>query len=109
MTARVKTERRNPTLEDMINKPPHYKREGAMETIDEMILIFGVEETMSFCKLNAWKYRSRALLKNGMEDLQKSDWYLRKYKELEESCMKVIGENGNIPNNDIDPFFGIGM
>jgi hypothetical protein len=53
-----------------------------MECIDEMILLFGVEEVKSFCKLNAWKYRYRAAEKNGEEDLRKSDWYLRKYKEL---------------------------
>lgn len=67
---------------DVVNKPKHYNREGAMECIDEMILIFGLEETKSFCKLNAWKYRYRAADKNGEEDLKKSDWYLQKYKEL---------------------------
>jgi hypothetical protein len=55
-----------------------------METIDEMILLFGIEETKSFCKLNAWKYRSRAMYKNKEEDMAKSDWYINKYKELDE-------------------------
>lgn len=50
-----------------------------------MILLFGVEETMSFCKLNAWKYRKRALYKNGEEDMNKSDWYIKKYIELKDS------------------------
>lgn len=68
---------------NVVEKPKHYNREGAMQSIDEMILLFGIEETMSFCKLNAWKYRYRALDKNGEEDLKKSDWYLRKYKELQ--------------------------
>lgn len=75
--------------EDMINRPPHYNREGAMETIDEMVLIFGIEETMSYCKLNAWKYRARALMKNGEEDLKKSDWYLKKYKELQDQSFII--------------------
>ena len=70
---------------DMVNKPPHYNREGAMETIDEMVLVFGRKETMAYCKLNAWKYRARALMKNGLEDLKKSDWYLKKYKELSDT------------------------
>jgi hypothetical protein len=65
-----------------VDHPNHYNREGAMETIDEMLLLFGVEEVKSFCKLNAWKYRSRALYKNKEEDMSKSDWYLNKYKEL---------------------------
>jgi hypothetical protein len=69
---------------DNVNHPNHYCREGAMETIDEMLLLFGIEEVKSFCKLNAWKYRSRALYKNGEEDIAKSDWYLNKYKELDE-------------------------
>ena len=68
--------------EDMVNHPPHYNREGAMETIDEMVLLFGKAEVMAYCKLNAWKYRARAMFKNGEEDMKKSDWYLAKYKEL---------------------------
>lgn len=67
---------------DDVNHPSHYNREGAFECIDEMLLIFGLQEVMSFCKLNAWKYRYRAADKNGEEDLKKSDWYLRKYNDL---------------------------
>ena len=67
---------------DMVNHPSHYAREGAMECIDEMLLIFGKEAVKGFCLCNAWKYRERCLFKNGEEDLKKSDWYIRKYKEL---------------------------
>lgn len=67
---------------EMVNHPRHYGRDGAMECIDEMLLIFGVEAVRHFCLLNAWKYRYRAADKNGVEDLKKSDWYLRKYAEL---------------------------
>ena len=69
-------------MTDKVNHPSHYCREGSMECIEEMLLLFGKEEVKSFCKLNAWKYRYRAADKNGAEDLAKSDWYLRKYKEL---------------------------
>lgn len=69
---------------DMINHPSHYTAHG-MECIDEMQLIFGREATMHFCLLNAWKYRKRALYKNGQEDMDKSDWYIAKYKELKEN------------------------
>ena len=65
-----------------VEHPKHYNREGGMECIDEMLLLFGYKETMTFCKLNAWKYRYRAADKNGIEDLKKSDWYLQKYSEL---------------------------
>ena len=68
--------------EDIINKPKHYNREGAMECIDEMQLIFGTEAVKHFCLCNAWKYRYRATEKNGDEDLAKSDFYIKKYKEL---------------------------
>lgn len=67
---------------DNINKPKHYNRESAMESIDEMILVFGIEAVKNFCLCNVWKYRYRATDKNGEEDLKKSDWYMRKYKEL---------------------------
>ena len=72
-----------PTI-DNVNHPQHYNN-GSMECIDEMILVFGKEATINFCLLNAWKYRSRALYKNGQEDMDKSDWYINKYKELKES------------------------
>ena len=69
---------------EMVNHPAHYKRDGAMECIDEMLLLFGKKEVMSFCKLNAWKYRYRAMDKNGQEDINKSDYYIRLYKDLED-------------------------
>ena len=70
---------------DPVDRPRHYNREGAMESIDEMILIFGREAVMHFCLCNVFKYRYRAAAKNGEEDLKKSDWYMRKYKELKEA------------------------
>ena len=68
--------------EEKIDHPNHYNRPDAIECIDEMILIFGKEATMHFCLLNVWKYRYRAADKNGEIDLEKSDWYMKKYKEL---------------------------
>lgn len=67
---------------DMVNHPSHYCQEGSMECIDEMIAVFGREAVMNFCLLNVWKYRKRAVFKNGAEDLKKSDWYMKKYIEL---------------------------
>lgn len=67
---------------DNVNHPAHYERDNAMECIDEMIMIFGAEAVSHFCLCNAWKYRYRAYDKNGKEDIEKSDWYIRKYKEL---------------------------
>lgn len=74
---------------DPVNHPAHYEREGAMECINEMLLIFGKEAVMNFCLCNAWKYRYRASAKNGSEDYSKSDWYIRKYRELKEGKNNV--------------------
>ena len=72
----------NISKKETVDHPSHYNREGGMECLDEMELIFGKEAVMNFCLCNAWKYRYRAADKNGEEDLKKSDWYLKKYKEL---------------------------
>lgn len=80
----------NPTLDNKpapnkgskVDHPDWYNRDGAMECIDEMLLLFGKEAVKSFCLCNWLKYRYRANAKNGAEDLKKSDWYLKKYKEL---------------------------
>lgn len=66
---------------DMVNHPSHYTDSG-MECIDEMIMLYGVEEVRSFCKLNAHKYRKRAMKKGGQQDVDKSDWYLKMYAKL---------------------------
>lgn len=71
-----------PPTHDIVNHPQHYCREGAMECIEEMITLFGKEVVKHFCLCNAWKYRYRSNAKNGEEDIKKSDWYIRKYKEL---------------------------
>lgn len=73
----------NQTTEDIVNHPSHYTKDG-MECIDEMILVFGKQAVQYFCLCNAWKYRRRCLYKNGEEDMQKSHWYMQKYKELSE-------------------------
>ena len=66
-----------------IDHPLHYCQ-GGMECIDEMVVVFGKEAVKNFCLLNVWKYRKRALFKNGEEDIKKSDWYMAKYRELQE-------------------------
>lgn len=67
---------------ETVNHPKHYNRKGAMECIREMVVVFGYEATINFCKLNAWKYRYRANEKNGAEDMAKSDWYVKQVEEL---------------------------
>jgi hypothetical protein len=53
--------------------------------VEMMERIFGIEETMSWCKLNAFKYRMRAGEKPTStveKDLKKEKWCLNKYHEL---------------------------
>lgn len=71
--------------EDVVNHPSHYCRGEAMECFEEFLTIYGVEAAMHACLFNIHKYRYRASDKNGEEDLKKSDWYMRKYKELKEA------------------------
>lgn len=66
---------------DAVNHPSHY--EHGIECIDEMILLYGAVETMSFCKLNSHKYRKRAFEKGGKEDMDKADWYMKEYAYLD--------------------------
>lgn len=70
---------------DNVNHPSHYEDLlEDYECIDAMVLLFGKEQTISFCRLNAFKYIFRHEKKNGKEDLDKAEWYLHKIEELEE-------------------------
>ena len=59
---------------DMVNHPSHYCQDGAMECIDEMVAVFGKTAVQHFCLLNVWKYRKRAVFKNGEEDMKKAEF-----------------------------------
>lgn len=74
----------NSTTYEEVNHPDHYNVYD-VEVVEMMERIFGVEETMSWCKLNAFKYRMRAGEKPTStveKDLKKEKWCLNKYKEL---------------------------
>jgi hypothetical protein len=47
-----------------------------------MEMVFGPEAMSWYCLINAFKYMWRWKNKNGVEDLDKADWYLNKYNEL---------------------------
>lgn len=68
--------------EEVVDDPSHYKA-GTFEVIDEMILVFGLEATINFCVLNAWKYRARAPYKGKTEqDMEKADRYMQYAHDL---------------------------
>lgn len=70
--------------EDKINHPSHYDV-GRFECIDVMEDVYGVEEVMSFCLCNAFKYLYRCEHKdNKKEDLMKARWYIDRYLKLSE-------------------------
>lgn len=75
LRAYVKSWENNPV------SPAHYQQ-GARQTLDEMVLIFGIEAVKAFCLCNVYKYKTRAGLKNGQEDLAKADRYLTFYEHL---------------------------
>lgn len=67
---------------EAVNHPEHYSN-GKIECIDSMISAFGVNATISFCHLNAFKYIWRAGKKDdAIQDIEKAEWYLNKMKEL---------------------------
>nr|DAG66587.1 MAG TPA: nucelotide kinase [Caudoviricetes sp.] len=73
---------------DNVNHPAHYQ--GKNECIDVMLAMFGVEAVKHFCMCNAYKYRFRAGMKNGAEDIEKAEWYESKLIELGgvDECIK---------------------
>ena len=65
-------------VNDNVNHPAHYTR-GKIEVID-----FIEDQSLEFHLANAVKYICRAGYKNKaktVEDLEKADWYLRRYIE----------------------------
>lgn len=68
-------------MADVVNHPSHYCS-GQFECIDVMLETQGIAAVKAFCICNAFKYLYRHSEKNGLEDIQKADWYLCKYLEL---------------------------
>lgn len=73
-----------PQESSSVNHPSHYNK-GKYECLEVMIDVFGKEAVQTFCLLNAFKYVWRSKQKNGMEDIQKANFYLKKYEELSDN------------------------
>lgn len=70
---------------ELVNHPAHYNAPGRKECIEEMIDIWGEEQTAIWCEMTAYKYDYRAGTKEGEpdeRDMSKRRWYLNKAKEL---------------------------
>lgn len=72
---------------EQVNHPSHYNQ-GQYECIAVMESIYGIEATMNFCLLCAFKYTWRTNDKDGIQDIDKAIWYLKKYKELQGRSQK---------------------
>ena len=66
---------------DKVDHPTHYNQ-GDIECIDAMLAAGGQEAVKSFCHLSCCKDLWRFQHKNGVEDLKKAEWYLKKLIEL---------------------------
>lgn len=67
-------------MNDPVNKPIHYNT-GGIEAI-EAILAATNEQSEGYLQGNIMKYVWRYRYKNGLEDLQKAQWYLNKLIEV---------------------------
>lgn len=68
--------------EDLVNKPNHYHKGG----VDVLSFVDGKlssERIAGFYQINILKYTTRYKDKNGVEDLKKAEFYLKKLIELE--------------------------
>lgn len=81
-------------MSDNVNHPSHYET-GKFECIEVMLETQGIEAVKNFCICNAFKYLYRHCGKNGLEDVKKAGWYIRKYIELEEGNVNEDREQGN--------------
>lgn len=59
---------------DLVNQPPHYNQ-GGVECIEAIKASMSPLEFQGYLKGNAMKYLWRYRHKNGVQDLQKANWY----------------------------------
>lgn len=63
--------------DDLINHPAHYKA-GGIETIEYMKAKMTSEQFEGYLLGNVIKYLSRYQYKDGLSDLKKAEWYLKR-------------------------------
>lgn len=90
-------------MEDLVNHPQHYQTTSGLETIDVIEAftedLTGIE---AVCTGNALKYICRWNKKNGIEDINKAIWYLKKLREhLHEKRRTIIDKAADYCCNDV--------
>ena len=64
-------------MSDLVNEPEHYQ--GSVECIDAIeAATAGLEGIEAVCTANVLKYVWRWKKKNGLQDLEKAQWYLNR-------------------------------
>ena len=67
-------------MSDPVNKPLHYNI-GGVEAIEAIVAATN-EQVEGYLQGNIMKYIWRYRYKNGLEDLEKAQWYLNKLIEV---------------------------
>jgi hypothetical protein len=70
---------------DLVNHPPHYNGQGAIECIDAIEAQLTPEEYRGYLKGNITKYNWRERHKGGTESLKKARFYLNRLIEFDEN------------------------
>lgn len=76
-------------MTDAVNHPPHYRSANGIEVID---VIEGFD--LGFHEGNVVKYLLRWRQKGGVEDLEKSRWYLDRFIKREIAKAKADAKPG---------------
>ena len=84
-------------MKDMVNHPDHYISESGIETIDVIkAFVADIDDPFAaYCTGNIIKYICRWPNKNGLQDLEKAQWYLnaliehQKRSETEEASQEI--------------------
>ena len=91
------------SIDNMVSHPDHYKSETGLEVIDVIEAftfdLHGIEATDTG---NIIKYICRWKKKNGLQDLEKTMWYLQHLIDH----VKKLEEENDIPNNDSEKHSG---
>lgn len=70
----------------MVSHPKHYQTEGGLEVIDIIqSIVAGLDGASAYYVGNIIKYISRYRKKNGVQDLEKAQWYLTHLIEHEKA------------------------
>ena len=83
-------------MPDMVNHPPHYNK-GDIECIDAIRAMLDPVEMRGYLRGTSLKYRWRYLYKDGMQDIEKAEWYEKRLKEHEELHKSELHTQKNTP------------